>query len=282
MVKWASDANEPGNPAAGLQWQTRGSLESDGFMALDVAVRNDGAAPAVLSGSSLVIPLSAQASPFAMGFEIRGGTRPDSLEWKWADHVGQQNNKIWVGGAHAGLKLTLLGTTANWSQFDLPIGKDDIPLAWAGDDQGGGCVLQTHNGTGGGSVINCTAGRTTIGAGGQLHFRFNVLVTPLKPLGSAHWGQRHFQLPVGSPNRWTWSDPECFDTGANVVTWHQGLDGNPFINWPFDERAQAMYLDNFVEGAHAVSAERKVLVYFTTREATIAMLLFVALSRMSR
>jgi hypothetical protein len=85
------------------------------------------------------------------------------------------------------------------------------------------------------------------------------------------------QLPIGTSGPWEtchgvraavwkWTPAQCFDSGANIVTWHQGLDANPFINWPFSEQAQAMYLDNFVKGAHATSAERKVLVYFTTRE----------------
>jgi hypothetical protein len=207
LVTWTSEAHETGVTAAaadgrgggggGLLWQTQGSLESDGFASFDVAVHNrDNARTDVLSGSTFLVPLSLEASPFAMGFELRGGARPERLKWGWLDHIGQGNNKIWVGGAHAGVKLTLLGTGKNWSQFDehWTISKDDIPLAWGGDDLSGGCVLQTINGTGGGAEINCTAGETTIAAGARLNFRFHLLITPLKPLRNNRWGQRHFQV----------------------------------------------------------------------------------------
>eukprot|EP01050_Picozoa_sp_SAG11_P007657 SAG11_NODE_646_length_7961_cov_2.885907_6_plen_120_part_00 len=111
-------------------WRVHGSLESDGFASFDVTVHNRDNARTddiVLSGSTFLVPLSLEASPFAMGFELRGGARPERLRWGWLDHIGQGNNKVWVGGAHAGLKLTLLGTGKNWSQFDLLHSKVDIP-----------------------------------------------------------------------------------------------------------------------------------------------------------
>ena len=88
-------------------------------------------------------------------------------------------------------------------------------------------ILLTNNGTGAGALLNCTAGQTSIAAASELHLRFDLLITPLKPLDPLHWRRRFFPVPLGSRQqyfpsphgpRYQWSDAECWATGANIVT----------------------------------------------------------------
>ena len=59
----------------------------------------------------------------------------------------------------------------------------------------------------------------------MFRLRFGLLVTPVKPLDPAHWGQRYYHAHVVPDT--------AVQSGANIINIHHGNDLNPNINYPF-------------------------------------------------
>jgi hypothetical protein len=97
-------------------------------------------------------------------------------------------------------------------------------------------------------------GSRRIQAGETLHFNFNLLLTPFKPIDpKSHFATRFFHSfePVAEVAR----------TGANTINVHHANEINPFINYPFLRPAE---MKEYIDEAHAYGM--KVKIYNTIRE----------------
>jgi hypothetical protein len=104
-----------------------------------------------------------------------------------------------MGDAHAGVRVRLVGPSPNFDSAQHLLSEEDLPHGW-------------HNGGLGGVRVGADAtmvaygGARTMHAGETLSFKFELLLTPCKPIDSAtHWGQRYFQVGVRWGVRVGWS-----------------------------------------------------------------------------
>ena len=101
----------------------------------------------------------------------------------------------------------------------------ELPPEWHNNGRGGVRVSK-------GAVVTAFGGGRTLAAGESLTFRFELLLTPCRPLAwSAHW-EEHRYYQVGYPDTALVQPEEIAAHGAKVINIHQGVDGllNPYIN----------------------------------------------------
>jgi hypothetical protein len=196
----------------------------------------------------LEIPYRRDVAAYMMGFCRRGGYRPSRWNWTW--NVNPAANMVWLGDFNAGLQCKLKGP--NNASDTVGLDEGGIPSSWDNQGKGGATVSEEQ----GAVVVRATSGPRSVKAGQELEFRFQLLVTPFKPLDPAHWSQRYyhfggFSVPVD----------EVSQSGAAIINYHHGRKLNPHINYPFRTTAP---LAAYVDEAHAKGI--KVKVYYTVRE----------------
>ena len=218
-------------------------MEADGYIGVDLTLKT--AQETAVKDMRLEIPFRREVATYMMGMGKKGGYRPP--EWKWVWDAGRANNSVWIGEVEAGLHCKLKGPQDTWDIYNLTAG---VPEAWGNGGKGGATVSEE-----GGRVVLLRAfsGERTLRPGEELHFRFGLLITPVKPLDPAHWRQRYYHAYV---------PPEtAIASGANIINIHHGNELNPNINYPF---RMADKLAAYVTDAHAKGA--KVKIYYTVRE----------------
>lgn len=246
VVRWRTESRAEGWSAV-----TEASLEFDGFARFQVTLT-------ALSGESLRdislrIPMRREASKYMMGLGRKGGLRPGRFHWMWDPKNNQ--DAVWVGGANAGLQCSL--RDRNYSRplnTNFYLSKPLLmPPSW--DNRGRGGVLLEDR-PDGGVLLKAYSGPREVRPGEMLHFDFNLLLTPFKPLDTrAQFETRFFHAykPVS----------EVVAAGANTVNLHHANAINPYINYPF-LRTEAM--KRYVDEAHGRGL--KVKIYYTIRELT--------------
>ena len=221
-------------------------MESDGYLNFRVTLIAQEAAK--LEDVRLEIPFHREVATYMMGLERQGGYRPK--QWKWTWDVNRATNMVWLGDPEAGLQCKLKGPKDTWDIANLQAG--GLPDSWSNGGQGGCTVGEERDAV----VLRAFSGPRAVEAGGQIEFRFGLLVTPVKPLDASHWHERyyHYYAPVVPVDK-------VAATGANVINCHQGNELNPYINYPFltTEKFAA-----YVAEAHAKGI--KVKTYYTVRE----------------
>lgn len=241
---------EAAGAAGPLKVALRGSLEFEGNTEFTVAVSADAAMK--LRDIRLVIPLRPEAARLAMGLGLKGGVRPDSLDWRW--EVTRNQDGAWVGDVNTGLQFSL-----HDDRYSRPLNTNFyqskplvMPASWANAGRGG-CRLRAGNDA---YRITCFSGARTMAAGEVQHYDFRLLLTPFHPIDpGAQWSTRYFHayVPLDSVEK----------MGANTVNVHHATAINPFINYPF-LRPDAMAA--YVDSAHARGI--RVKIYYTVRELT--------------
>ncbi len=223
------------------------TMEFDGHLDFDVTITADTATP--VADIRLEIPLRRQATPYMMGLGRKGGYRPRS--WRWPGNTQTPNHLVWIGDWDAGLQCKLKGPTDTWELDSLrAVGLDQT---WT--NEGKGCVTVDEQGLD--TVrLQAATGPRTIDAGDELHYRFALLITPMKPLSPAHWQQRRMHTRPTVP-----AVTEVTRAGANILNIHHGNDHNPYLNYPF---LTVDKLAAYVRAAHAQGV--KVTLYYTVRE----------------
>ena len=225
-----------------------GKFECDGFARFQVTLQSSEAT--ALRDIRLEIPLARAAAKYMMGLGLKGGWRPSSYAWRW--DVKKDQDSVWLGDADAGVEIKLKGE--NYRRPLLTNFYDDGPLnlppAWCNEGRGGITLSED------GAVVrlNCYSGARTLRPGEPLHFDFELLLTPFKPLDTAaQWRTRFFHSfkPV----------EEVLRSGANTINIHHANDANPYINYPFLHVPQ---MKAYVDQAHA--RQLKVKIYYTIRE----------------
>ncbi len=253
------------NRADGFVMTVNAEMELDGFVGYRIALTAE--RDVTVSDIWLEIPLSPECARYMMGLGFKGGERPEKFDWAW-DRTKNQD-ALWIGAANAGMQVSW--RAENYSRplntnfyLSKPL---NLPPSWWNGGRGrvsvrteSGVKLSGKNGRKNGRkngevvFLRAHAGLRDIEAGETLHFDFNLLLTPFKPLDPVgHFSQRYFHAyrPLD----------EVVPTGANILNIHHANEINPFINYPFlrPERMKA-YLDE----AHVRGF--KVKIYNTIRE----------------
>ncbi len=234
--------------AGSLELEVRGRMEFDGFVQYKVTVSSTTSLE--LSDVSLHFPLVKARAHYLMGLGYQAAACPASYDWNW--DVKKHQDSAWLGDVGAGLQFKLKGE--NYAPPLLTNFYEDQPLhmppAWFNEGHGG-ITLRTVEDT---LAVNCYGGQRRLEAGQKLHFDFDLLLTPFKPLNPRkQWATRFFHSyqPVDAVVR----------SGANTVNIHHANDANPYINYPFLHVNQ---MRKYVEEAHAKGL--KVKIYDTMRE----------------
>ena len=243
-VAWEADSR-----AGPLVLSCRGQMEFDGFVEFRVGLEAKSAVE--VKDIRLEIPLLEDAARYMMGLGFKGGIRPPLFDWAWDQKKNQ--DALWIGDVNAGLQVSF--RDENYSRplntnfyLSKPL---NLPPSWWNGGRGGCRVREEDAGK---VLLTTFSGPRLIRAGERLHFHFNLLLTPFKPLDPpAHFSTRFFHAfkPVA----------EVAATGANAINVHHANEINPYINYPFLRPTE---MKKYIDEAHARGM--KVKIYNTIRE----------------
>lgn len=201
----------------------------------------------------LEIPLQQNSAKYMMGLGEKGGFRPENIEWKWA--VEKNQDGPWIGDVNAGIQARFTD-----NNYERPLNTNfyqDKPLympdSWFNAGKGGINIVDNGKKS---VLLNSYSGSRKIKKGEQLHFYFNLLITPFRPVDTEkHWHNRYYH------------SSEPIDTalahGGNTINLHHANKINSFINYPFFIPEK---MKEYIDEAHTKDA--KVKIYYTVRELT--------------
>lgn len=210
----------------------------------------------------LEVPYTSYASTYMMGLGHKGGFRPDSLmAWQW--DVNKHQDKIWMGNINAGLNFCFKDENYKRPLVNIyySLGKLNLPASWGNANKGGIDILPEQNGT---VWMKAYSGARTMQKGETLHYNFNMLVTPVKPLNLSELAVKRFYHSNSDVS--SGYIDAALKGGANMINVHHKKDIYPFINYPYYDEA-VPNLKRFISDAHAKDID--VRLYYTTRELTV-------------
>jgi hypothetical protein len=232
-----------------LKLEITAEMEFDGFVQYKITV--SALKPFQARDIRLEIPLVKEAARYMMGLGLKGGYRPASLDWTW--DVKRNQDGAWLGNANAGLQFSLRA-----ENYARPLNTNfyqskplNMPPSWFNEGKGGIKISETDPAT---VLVQCFSGSRAIQPGKDLHFDFNLLLTPFKPLDTQfQWSTRFFHAfrPVD----------DAIKAGSNTINVHHANDVNPYINYPFIHQQQ---MKTYIDEAHRKGL--KVKIYNTIRE----------------
>ncbi len=248
--------NEPGtvvwqstSVSTALQMDVNASLEFDGFLLY--TVKFTALQDIALRDINFNLPMQPEAAKYLMGLGLKGGNRPDSLQWKW-DVAHKNQDGAWIGNVNAGLQFSLRD-----EKYSRPLNTNFylqkplvLPASWGNDNKGGINIFKKENTV----LVNAYSGSRSIKKGEVLYYNFNLLITPFHPINTAfQWDSKfyHHYNEIDS----------IVATGATVINIHHATPINPYINYPFIEYKK---MKAYVDEAH--SKGEKVKIYNTIRE----------------
>lgn len=242
---------ELGGETSGMKMEGDARMEFDGN--IDYQLVLTATEDIDIDDIRLEIPFRPDAAKYMMGMGKPGGIRPESTDWKWK--VENNQDGPWIGDVNIGLQARFRDT--NYSRplntnfyLNKPL---NMPYSWYNNGKGGITVKEDDQKS---ILLSSYSGGRTVKKGEQLHFYFNLLVTPFHPLDIAsHWKERfyHSYKPI----------PEIKAYGANTINIHHANTINPFINYPF---LRPQLMKSYIDSAHAEGM--KVKIYYTVRELT--------------
>ncbi len=232
-----------------------GWVEYDGFTGYRITLK--ALKTTSLKDVYLEVPFRRDVAVYAMGLGHKGGYRPASVDWKWEMTLNQDT--LWMGDVNAGLMIRLLGP-----EYEKPhmlfyyVNKPlKMPKAWFNEGKGGCTVREEENDR---VVFRAYSGDRILEEGCELHFYFDLMVTPVKFINrEEHWNCRYYH---SIPKK----VEDVVKAGANVINVHHGKAMSPFINYPFIEHEA---LAEFVKECHKHGIKTKL--YYTVKELTYRM-----------
>lgn len=241
-------------PALKMQMEVRGRMEFDGFV--EFRIKITAGEETEVDDIRLTFGLREEAARYMMGLGFKGGLRPKAFSWSWDREKNQ--DALWLGTVNAGLQIQLRA-----ENYSRPLNTNfytlkplNLPLSWW--NEGGGWVSVKEelkkNKKQKRVIFTAAGGPRKIPKGQELHFDFNLLLTPFKTINPGkHFSERYYHAfkPV----------EEIAASGANVINVHHANDINPYINYPFlrPDRMKA-----YIDEAHRRGL--KVKIYYTIRE----------------
>jgi hypothetical protein len=232
-----------------LKMEVSAAMEFDGFVQFKITLSSS--KPVEVRDVRLEMTLFKDAIRYMMGLGSKGGYRPASYDWSW--DVKKNQDGAWLGDANAGLQFSLRA-----ENYSRPLNTNfyqskplNMPPSWFNEGKGGITMREANGST---ILVSCFGGSRTLRPGQDLHFDFNLLLTPFKPLDTQfQWSTRFFHSfkPVDDAIR----------VGANTINVHHANDVNPYINYPFLHPQQ---MKAYINEAHQKGL--KVKIYNTIRE----------------
>jgi len=246
--------------AGTVQWKTKsisdsvqvdvsGSLEFDGFLAYTVKVT--ALQDVNFKDVTMHIPFNKIAATYMMGLGLKGGLRPEMVEWKW-DVATKNQDGVWLGNVNAGLQYSLRD-----EKYVRPLNTNFylqkpllLPNSWGNGDKGGITV-----GIKGSSMLaNNYTGERQMKKGEVLYYNFNLLITPFHTIDTDFQWENRFYHKYSTVD-------SIKATGATIVNIHHATPINPWINYPFIEHVK---MKSYIDQAHQKGL--KVKIYNTVRE----------------
>ncbi len=270
VVETNSGTSNWGNPSFKMVKQKEGAVawtlksEMPGFtMSGDVQMEFDGnidykliltaTKDMAVKDIRLEVPLKQEATKYMMGLGEKGGYRPASYRWKWK--VENNQDGPWIGDVNAGVQVRFRD-----NHYSRPLNTNFylkkplyMPDSWCNDGNGGITITPKGRST---VILKSYSGKRVVKKGEQLHYYFNILITPFHPLETKkHWHNRYYHkyVPVD----------DVIAYGADVINVHHATEINPYINYPFLRPDE---MKAYVDEAH--SKDVKVKIYYTVRELT--------------
>lgn len=245
-VEW--EAESTADPGV-LTMVCRGRMEMDGYVEFKVDLRVS--ETLTVKDIRLEIPMVKEVARYMMGLGLKGGFRPSEYRWQW--DVKKNQDSAWIGDVNAGLQYSLRDTNysrpLNTNFYQLKPLK--MPVSWYNEGKGGTDIVEQGEHT---VLVRAYSGERTLRPGEELHFNFNLLITPFKALDTAgQWEHRFF-------HRFEPLD-KIAAAGANTVNVHHATEINPFINYPFIRPKE---MKAYIDDAHGRGM--KVKIYYTVRE----------------
>ena len=235
--------------SAALQMDVNASLEFDGFLLY--TVKFTALQDITFNDINFNLPMQPEAAKYLMGLGLKGGNRPDRVQWKW-DVAHKNQDGAWIGNVNAGLQFSLRD-----EKYSRPLNTNFylqkplvLPASWGNDNKGGINIFQKENTV----LVNAYSGSRSMKKGEVLYYNFNLLITPFHPINTAfQWDSKfyHHYNEIDS----------IVATGATVINIHHATPINPYINYPFIEYKK---MKTYVDEAH--SKGEKVKIYNTIRE----------------
>jgi len=177
---------------------------------------------------------------------------------------------LWIGNVNGGLRMKWKAENYVRPLVNIyyEFGRLHLPPSW-GNSQKGGVTVGDNAGS---VVVKAFSGSREMKQGEQLHYDFELLITPFRPIdNSVKYGDRYFH---GGGAVTAEKITKAGNAGANVINIHHNEDIYPFINYP--------YIDEFTNDitglvANAHKQDKLIKFYYTTRELTINLPEFWAL-----
>ena len=245
-VGWMSNNK---TASAGLVMECLAIMEMDGFVEFKVNLQPS--TDLEVNDIRLEIPIAKEVARYMMGLGLKGGYLPTGYKWKW--DVKNNQDSAWIGDVNAGLQYSLRGDNysrpLNTNFYQLkPL---NMPVSWCNDGKGGIDIFQQGDDV---VMVKAYSGKRTLKAGEKLHFNFNLLITPFKPIDTeGQWANRFYHRfePL----------EKIAATGANTINVHHATEINPYINYPFLKPKE---MKAYIDEAHELGM--KVKIYYTVRE----------------
>lgn len=241
-------------PSLNLSLEVNGRMEFDGYVEFRIKIK--ASQEVEVDDIRLTVPLRQETALYMMGLGFKGGLRPKSFSWSWDREKNQ--DALWIGTVHAGLQVQLRA-----ENYSRPLNTNfyrlkplNLPPSWWNEGKGWVSVREElkKNRKNKYVVLTAASGPRKINKGDVLHFDFNLLLTPFKPLNPGkHFAERYYHAykPV----------EEIATTGANIINVHHANEINPYINYPF---LRPEKMKTYIDEAHASGL--KVKIYYTIRE----------------
>lgn len=243
-VSWKAESQSDG-----YTLKCEAIMEFDGFVGYKLTLSSD--KDINVKDIRLEIPYEYDAAKYMMGLGFKGGYRQKNINWKW--EVSKNQDGAWMGDVNAGMQ-----TSFRDENYRRPLNTNfyqskplNMPDSWSNDGKGGIKIFENGKKS---VILRAFSGERKILAGEELHFNFNLLITPFKKINTQdHWKNRYYHSfkPV----------EEIAETGATVINVHHANEINPFINYPF---LRPEKMKEYIDKAH--ERDMKVKIYYTVRE----------------
>ena len=202
--------------------QCFGKFGFDGLVDYQIQVKSLG--DVKVKDIRLEIPYTSYAAKYMMGLGHKGGFRPESvINWQW--NVDKHQDKIWMGNINAGLNFCFKDENYVRPLVNIyyGLGKLNLPASWGNANKGGIDILPDKDGT---VLMTAYSGERTMQKGDVLHYNFNMLVTPVKPLNLKELAEKRFYHSNSDVS--AGYIPAALEAGANMINIHHKKDVYPF------------------------------------------------------